>query len=78
LEILSSEQGENPARFSSKSVKMATLLTAILCLLLRNYKKKQTRISGHRQPSIENLYLLLAANLAQYRLLRLKNILYAI
>jgi len=28
-------------RFSSKSAKMATLLTAILCLLLRNCTKKQ-------------------------------------
>jgi len=43
-------------RFSSKSAKMATLLTAILCLLLRNCTKK-TRISGHKQRSIEKLRL---------------------
>jgi len=30
------------------------------------YKKNQTRISAHRQHSIENLRLLLLANLAKY------------
>jgi len=44
---------------------MATLLIAVLCLLLRLYKKHQTRISGHRQRSTENLRLLLMANLAK-------------
>jgi len=62
LEILQL-QGENPPRFSCKSAKMATLLTASLWLLLGNCtKKNQTRISGYRQPSIENLCLLLTAN----------------
>jgi len=45
-------QWENSARFSSKSAKMATLLWR----WLRNW----TRISGHRQRSIENLRLLLS------------------
>jgi len=40
------------------------------------YKKNQTRISGHRQRSIENLRLLLMANLAKYLLLRLNKFLY--
>jgi len=40
------------------------------------YKKNQTRISGHRQRAVENLRLLLTANLAKYWLLRLKKILH--
>jgi len=39
LEILQLH-GENPAKSSSKSAKMATLLTATLCLLLGNCIKK--------------------------------------
>jgi len=46
---------------------MAALLTANLCLLLRNCTKRiKTTISGHRQHSIENLHLLLMENLAKY------------
>jgi len=41
------------------------------------YKKNQKRISGHRLRLIENLCLLLMANLIKYRLLRLKiNLIY--
>jgi len=46
---------------------MATLLTAILCLLLRNYVQKESNKSFWTQTAFNlNLRLLLMANLAKY------------
>jgi len=56
---------------------MATLLTAILCLLLRNYVLKESNKNFWTQTAFNlNLRLPLMANLAKYWLLRLKKFLY--